>query len=451
MLSEYRQRFVDYQTELNRENFLFHSGRKKRWGGVQIFREYSDLFRLQVVDELRALLEETHTKTDADSIKRLIAFTREGNVLAKVHEIDAQIEAGDEDLRAERFDILHEAARSLGYDNYLAFRREIRELDYQSLAAKAMTLLSQTEEAAASAIKQFFAREFDIPVERATLAELAYLKNFTRFDHFFPPEQMLRIYRDLFAGLGFNTDRQANIEIDVEPRPRKEERSFSYPIRIPEEIKITTATTGGQRNTRGFLRAAGQAQNYAWTSRKLKYEFRIGGDRAVVESWGMLLDNLMLDRDWLLRSSGFTESREFRQVIGLRQLLSVRRYAAKLNYEVEYHSGDLKNNAGQRYAELLTGATGVRIAESGYLRDLGDSLYPADFLRAGAFESQLREYLKTKFGTHWWASAKAGEMLIDLWNTGQRYQLDELASMIGLGELDFDWLATELERRWLDR
>ena len=37
----------------------------------------------------------------------------------------------------------------------------------------------------------------------------------------------------------------------------------------------------------------------------------------------------------------------------------------------------------------------------------------------------------------------AGETLIDIWNTGRRYTVEELASMIGLGALDFDWLASE--------
>ena len=51
--------------------------------------------------------------------------------------------------------------------------------------------------------------------------------------------------------------------------------------------------------------------------------------------------------------------------------------------------------------------------------------------------------MKTRFGARWWASLKAGETLIDLWNTGRRHTDEELAAMIGLGELDFDWLASE--------
>ena len=38
---------------------------------------------------------------------------------------------------------------------------------------------------------------------------------------------------------------------------------------------------------------------------------------------------------------------------------------------------------------------------------------------------------------------QSGDFLIDLWNTGGRYQAEELAKMVDLGELSFDWLAEE--------
>ncbi|MBV9959004.1 MAG: hypothetical protein JO360_11315, partial [Acidobacteria bacterium] len=41
----------------------------------------------------------------------------------------------------------------------------------------------------------------------------------------------------------------------------------------------------------------------------------------------------------------------------------------------------------------------------------------------------------------WWASRKAGDELIDLWNTSSRYSVEELAQLLGLGELSFDLLA----------
>ncbi len=50
----------------------------------------------------------------------------------------------------------------------------------------------------------------------------------------------------------------------------------------------------------------------------------------------------------------------------------------------------------------------------------------------------------TRYGRRWWASRKAGDELIDLWNTSSRYTVEELARLIGIGEISFDLLAESL-------
>jgi hypothetical protein len=254
---------------------------------------------------------------------------------------------------------------------------------------------------------------------------------------------MLGVYRELFAALGFNSEKQSNLAVDSEPRPGKQTQAFCSPIRVPDEIKLSVNLTGGQANYREFLREAGRAQLYAWTSRNLYPEFRLGGDRSVVEAWGLLFENLALDERWLMATFGFVDNMEFRRALAVFRLMSLRQRAALLDYEVEFHSGGLAGVAGARYAELMTDAARIRFDGTDYLRSLDDAFHSADFLRASAFESQMREYLKTRFGVRWWATQKAGETLIDLWNMGRRYTVEELASMIGLGALDFDWLASE--------
>ena len=114
-----------------------------------------------------------------------------------------------------------------------------------------------------------------------------------------------------------------------------------------------------------------------------------------------------------------------------------------IRYEVELHSNQLSSSAGSRYVELLSEAVRVRYDETTHLRDVSEAFYSGDFLRASAFASQLREQLKTKFGSRWWTSHKAGDYLIDLWNTGGRYKVEEMAKMIDLGDLSYDWLAEE--------
>jgi hypothetical protein len=266
----------------------------------------------------------------------------------------------------------------------------------------------------------------------------------TRFDLFFPRERLSEIYRATFAGLGINTEKQPHIEIDSEPRPRKHPRAFCASIRVPDEIKLVINPSGGQADYQAFFHEAGHAQHFAWTSRHLHPEFRFTGDYAVTETYAFLFNYLVLDQRWLSEMLGFTESADFRHALAVHKLMIVRRYAAKLSYEVELHAGKLIGLAGPRYAELLTDGARLRYDETEHLSDLDDGFYAANYLRAWALETQLREYLKTKFGTRWWASRKAGEMLIDLWNTGNRYSAEGLASLIGLGEISFDWLASEL-------
>lgn len=456
MLSEYRQRFGQFHTDLNREDYLFRAGRKAKRESTYIFSEYSDLFRLSAVDEMRAKLEVTSEsrETERISIRRLIAFALENHLAAQVRDLSAEIESYEtkanhsaQHLRAERFEKLHEGARELGHESYLALRREhqgsIGGVDFDKLIVQANQFLAKTESCYVSFLSSLLRKEEDVSIEGATEADLDRLQQYSRFDAFFPREQMLRMYRELFAALGFNTDRQSNVEIDSAARPNKQSRAFYSPIIIPDEIKLAVNLNGGQANYCEFLREAGHVQASAWTSRNLYPEFQIGGDAVIVEAWGLLFENLLLDESWLTSTFGFVENAEFCRALAAFRLMSLRRHVAKLNYEIEFHAGKLSGGAGKRYVELMTDAVRVRFDDAECLRDVSDDFRSASRLRAAAFEVQLREYLKTKFGSRWWASAKAGETLIDLWNTGQRYSAEELARIIGLGDLDFDCLVSE--------
>jgi hypothetical protein len=108
------------------------------------------------------------------------------------------------------------------------------------------------------------------------------------------------------------------------------------------------------------------------------------------------------------------------------------------------------------YANACEEALGFRTHPGLHLRDLipGDSrhtrdaheqLPPAVYLRARLFANALGEYFRTRYGHRWWAARKAADELIDQWNTGARYTVEELASLAGLGELNFDLLADTTE------
>jgi hypothetical protein len=490
MLTEYRQRFSQFLSELTREEYLFCSGQKAHAETAHLYSEHSDLFSRAAVDELKKILADTsgYRENDHAAISRLITFAIQNNLAARVRELSTELTAyearatircqdqtsgfheacqmlideanaqrrreflarinevikGAQDLRAERLERLHEAACEFSDQHYLSLYRELRGVDYERLATQLTAFLSATESRYVTALSSILPRDASVSPEMATRADLGYLQRLTRFDDSFPRWRLRGVYEETFRGLGVRTWQQTNIAIDDEPRPRKKSGASVFPIHIPDDIRLVIRPTSGQADYRNFFHAAGRAQHFAWTSRHLLPEFQRVGDQAVPETWAQLFRSLLRDEKWLAEMLGFHESAEFRHTLAVHELMRARRYAAKLIYEVELHAEKLAGAAGARYAELMSDAVRVKYGEAEHLRDAADDFSSADILRALAFESQLREYLKSKFGSRWWISRKAGEMLTDLWNTGLRYSAERLATMIGLGELSFDWLAEDL-------
>ena len=82
-----------------------------------------------------------------------------------------------------------------------------------------------------------------------------------------------------------------------------------------------------------------------------------------------------------------------------------------------------------------------------YLIDHDDGFYCAQYLRAWIFEEQLRATLQKRFGEEWFNSAEAGKFLTKLWADGQKYDVVELAKMIGYKGLDINPLLTSIQKQ----
>jgi hypothetical protein len=96
-----------------------------------------------------------------------------------------------------------------------------------------------------------------------------------------------------------------------------------------------------------------------------------------------------------------------------------------------------------RYASILGGAMGVRVAPEHYLFDLDDGFPCAGYLRAWIFEACLRKQLRERFGPLWFQRAEAGELLRSLYSKGKTLTTQELAGELGM-ELDLGPLCERL-------
>ncbi len=475
-LTEYRDRFAAFHAEFNQQRFQILTDQN---GETEyLFSEFSDLWSQVSIQGLKRELDEAKYENDIGGIKLLYQFAVNGNLHSRVRELEAEIietetrskilwegesisfsQAGKllkndlprhqrlelfsrrndvikvgNDLRAERLEKIHDAVTDA--DHYTALQQNLSAINYENLASHLPDFLSLTQGKYVNAL----AAALNVRLDEATEADLFFLQDFGAEDQYFPAWQMVNVYRETMSDLGIFTYQQNNLSL------HKASTNEHLAIEIPDDIKVMYQEKDGANRYGKFFHEATHAQQFAWTSRQIFPEFQRIGDAATREGFALLFESLLEDEKWLSDLLRFHESAVFRHRAATLRLFKLRRYAAKIQYEIELHANKLNSSAGSRYVELLSEAVRVRYDETAHLRDVSEAFYAGDFLRANAFASQLREQLKIKFGSRWWTSRKAGDYLIDLWNTGGRYKIEELAKMIDLGDLSYDWLAEESVR-----
>ena len=114
---------------------------------------------------------------------------------------------------------------------------------------------------------------------------------------------------------------------------------------------------GGPDDWGALFHEAGHTEHYAHTSADLAVEDKRLGDNAVTEGWAMLLEHLTDNPGWLNRMLDFPRANEYAAEGAAILVFFVRRYCAKLLYEIEFHQADDPTALSPRYVELLgTGA-----------------------------------------------------------------------------------------------
>jgi hypothetical protein len=130
------------------------------------------------------------------------------------------------------------------------------------------------------------------------------------------------------------------------------------------------------------------------------------------------------------------------------RLVFLRRYAAKLSYELELHSdGKPLDDLADVYAQRLSAAVRVDWPAATFLTDVDPGFYTANYLRAWSLETHLRATLRERFGAAWFEQPAAGAFLRSLWREGQRLNADELLlEVAGEGaRLDFSAMLDDLK------
>ncbi len=488
MRSEYTDELEAFNEAYARETYLYFAGQKRTPELEPIYDRYGYLFGADEIESLRLDAETAFGERDRKALRYLrtsavrwhleaevrplsdeiashdaratvrwagrhVAFTATSRLLGAEerpedrHELEARratVVDETNDLREERLASVHQAAKNLGAESYLALFEELTGVDVGALAGACSGLLAETEARFVTAFESVLAARASVRLADATPADAAFAFRVREFERWFPAARLRTTYRDVMAGLGIRTGAQENVRLDLDDRPGKRDGAFSAAIRVPDEIVLVQRPSGGYGDFRVFMHEAGHAQHAAHTSPDTRVAFVRAGDRAPAEAYAFLFQNLLLDGEFLEETFSVGRESALAGLASIERAYEVRRYAGRLLYERELHGGTLHGSSRERFVVLGREAAHVTEPAPGYLSSVGDGLRVLDYVRGLALEVQMRDHLKTRFGRRWWSIRRAGDLLRDLWWTGNEYSAEEIVSELSLGELSLSPLVEDL-------
>jgi len=490
-LHSYRAEAEAFIAELSREYYEHYAGLEDDFAIEPIYERHAGLFSREAVDELRELAErDGGSADDRRRLRTLLEFGVDGHLGLATKSIDAELartEAGltldvdgeslgyresavvqanepDRDRRArieearlqavaeslnpltrESLEQAHALARDLGWASYRTMFEELKGIDLEGLARQTAGFIEATEEAYGPILEPELQRTVGVGLDDLRRSDLPWFFRDREADGLFPADRLVESFQQTMAGLGIDVAAQANVTLDVEKRPKKSPRAFCAPVRVPEEVYLVVPPMGGRDDYVALFHEGGHTEHFAGVDPALPFEFRHLGDNSVTEGFAFLFDHLVEDPEWLRRRLGVDDDAGLAAHAVAHRLVFLRRYAAKLAYELELHEAvrPLEDMAPV-YAARLSHAVRCPWPETTYLTDVDPGFYAANYLRAWSLETHLRATLRNRFGPAWFDEPRAGDFLRGLWRDGQRLDADELVAEVAGAELDFSAMLEDL-------
>jgi hypothetical protein len=478
--------------EIQSESRLAYSGLKREQNIAEVLERYAWLYNLETVQQIEEAYGAETDPENKERLRRVYYYLLEGYMgqqTAPLEDTLVSFEAGAtvevdgesipyhnlpvliasehdferrnrlreaslgvvEETNPERLEILRTGLATLaaefGHDSYTAYNAEKKRIDYSLLRSRMEDFLSETEEIYATLMGRWVEETTGRRLGKIGSHHFSYISRVPQYDVYFRKDKLLRAYERTLLGMGFDPASQANIHIDTEERATKNPRARCYAPDPPEEVHLLIKPVGGLEDYMAFFHEAGHAQHFGNENPVLDYvERNVSTSNALTEIYSFLLEHLTQNRAWLTEVVGLPEetARGVAYHAELTELFFVRRYAAKLAYELDFFEDPLEEGRNrQLYTTTLSAATRFSYTPQNYLNDMDPGYYSADYLRAWITEAMLRRHLEDAYGKDWFARPEAGELLRGLWATGESKENEDVARMIGCKPFDTSYLVEQ--------
>jgi hypothetical protein len=489
---QFEERLNQYLYERSEEARAVRVGEKETSEQAEIVARYADLFTREQHESLRTE-EEAATGEDRERLYRLREACLGGIVVGELAESSDRLEnallAARVDFRGEELPLRSAQAMLAVLDEYGArnelgdlaadasarfneeryemmaagealdaelsgnpdpIRRsaERKRIDLADLAAALGRAAGEQDESFGSLRERWADRILGDEREPEPASyHVSYLRRLSPLADTYTKERSVPVCLESLTRLGFDLAAEEHIKLDLDDRPQKNPRACVIASDPPNVVHLITRAQGGLHDYQGLLHEAGHALHYAGVDPALPYTFRrLSRDHALTEIYSFLLESVSREPGWHAEHFDLSagEAEENAEATRFLDVLLFRRYAAKLDYELELwadfeHAPDY----APRYAERLRAATGFRYRPDGYLADMDDGFYSADYLRAWIRAAQLRAYLRESIGGDWWERPETGTFLRELFTQGTRPSSENVAAQIGFDPLDTHPLVQE--------
>ena len=475
-LDRFRDAADSFIRDLDEEYYLHFAGLKETLDVEEVYERYEELTRLETAQSLkgaptelwrfacegylgnltrehqaRVAKEEAELEATVDGqtvpYRMLrVAMSNEPDRETRQRLEEARVRLLDEHLNPVYLDatrIDREAVLKLEAPNYYELYKGFGfRLD--ELADECRDLLDETETLWEREGDKLFRARLGIGLDEARPWDVVRLFRAPELDKLYPNDEMVPALEHTLTDLGIDLRSQENVHLDLDARPSKSPRAFCAPIEVPGKVMLVIQPIGGKDDWEALFHEAGHTEHYANTDADLLMEARRLGDMAVTEGWAMLMQHLVTEPAWLNRRLNVPRVEELARDGAISLLYFVRRYSAKLLYEIEFFQAEEPTAMRSRYAEILGDALKLPVNPESYLDDIDGSFYVTGYLRSWAFEAQLRDFLRSELDNDWFAKRDAGDLLRELWSLGQGPTADELLQDVTGAKLEMASVADRI-------
>jgi hypothetical protein len=474
-LAAYRADAEEFVSSLDREYYLHFAGLQDEFDIEAIYERHVELFTRDNVGRLReegtpqllefaveGLIGRELKAEQAEVARREAALEIEVDgqrmpwrqaAVVQVNEPDpdrrAAIERASLDASAEALDPLlremlersHALVRELGWPSMRAMCEELSGIDLVALERQTAAFAEATEDEYEALLSAPLERELGFGFERLRRSDFGFFFRAPTLDGSYSDGRLLGSLEQTLEGLALHPP---GVIMDAEPRPKKTPRAFCSPVRVPDEVYLVITRRGGRDDYETLFHEAGHAQHFAHMPASLPMEHRYLGDNSITESFAFLFQHLTQNPAWLRARLDVADSEPIEAQARAAKLVFLRRYAAKLAYELELHGAPPSlDPLREVYARRLGDALHVKWPSESWLSDVDPFFYAASYIRAWALETHVRRLLHDRFGELWFEEPEAGAFLKSLWAEGQSVRGDELLRELTGAELDFGAMLDE--------